>query len=256
MKTFILMWNPAISSFTNARFVNLVQGDEEELYDMNWSVWEHEKLQEGDRFFMVRVKDGVTGIVMAGYFFSEAYEGEDWSGKGRRVFYADMGVQHAIDSTVAPIITTEELMRELPGFDWTGGHSGVVLSEELAAKLELMWLQYLNNNQEIFDGDRAYQDYDYYYDYMRYYEVSETLDDYLSQEECTKCEICGYDYQKVWGDDCDYKCDFFFFPTKGKKMETLDDVHRHIHCLCKNCHLVNTKRLCARLGEEYIDFDE
>ena len=48
--TFILMWNPSISSYTMERF-------ETDLADMangwfldgfNWSVWEHTKAKEGD----------------------------------------------------------------------------------------------------------------------------------------------------------------------------------------------------------------
>ena len=45
-------------------------------------------------------------------------------------------------------ITTEQLLRELPGFDWTGGHAGRVLPEPLAEKLELMWKEYTQKLHE------------------------------------------------------------------------------------------------------------
>ena len=56
----------------------------------NWSVWEYEKAKCGDRFYMVRVGEGNTGVVMSGVFDSHPYEAADWSGKGRRTFYMDM----------------------------------------------------------------------------------------------------------------------------------------------------------------------
>ena len=95
MKTFILMWNPAISSYTWDRF----KADQEDMCVHewgqgvgDWSVWEHDKAEHGDRFFMVKVGEGKTGIVMAGYFYSEPYEDEDWSGRGRQTFYIDLDI--------------------------------------------------------------------------------------------------------------------------------------------------------------------
>ncbi len=49
MKTFILMWRPAISSYK----MEDLEYEMKEFPDVwyNWSVWEHEKAHEGDRFF-------------------------------------------------------------------------------------------------------------------------------------------------------------------------------------------------------------
>ena len=85
MKTFILFWNPAISSYKIDSYRDFL-AEEPEYYDFNWSIWEHQKAHEGDRFFMVRCKnkpvpgqvnqwgkqvwepciDATTGICMAG----------------------------------------------------------------------------------------------------------------------------------------------------------------------------------------------
>ena len=66
MNTFLLLWNPAISSYTIDRceeefdFKEATLGDfiDDEQYfpwDLNWSVWEWDKARKGDRFFMLRV---------------------------------------------------------------------------------------------------------------------------------------------------------------------------------------------------------
>ena len=81
MKTYILFWNPAISSYKLDNFQEKL--GELEYNDLNWSVWEHEKASCGDRFFMVRCGEGNTGICMSGYFASDPYKGEDWSGNGK-----------------------------------------------------------------------------------------------------------------------------------------------------------------------------
>lgn len=67
MRTYILMWNPAISSVKMDEFENYIIDPTQEL---NWSVWDYEDLDFEGRFFLVRVGEGNTGIVMSGTFVS------------------------------------------------------------------------------------------------------------------------------------------------------------------------------------------
>ena len=147
MKTFILFWNPAISSYT----LEQMQHDLANwTHVKNWSVWRHKDAHKGDRFFMVRCGEGKTGICMSGYFDSEPYRGGDWSGRGRVVYYMDLKVDTVIDPEVLPILTTEELQRQIRSFDWTGGHSGRLLAEKKAEKLEKIWANFIEQNKRIF----------------------------------------------------------------------------------------------------------
>lgn len=146
--TFILMWNPAISSVTLEDHNDTLATMLTEYY--NWSVWEHEKAKCGDRFFLIRVGEGNTGIVMSGVFDSNPYEAGDWSGKGRHTFYMDMTPNVVLDPERAPMVTKEELQKAIPSFDWTGGHSGRMLSQKEANTLETIWEEYLAKH-----GDNA-----------------------------------------------------------------------------------------------------
>lgn len=146
-KTFILFWNPAISSFKMSDYQGLLDSRWEEL---NWSVWDYRQAQEDDRFFMVRCGEGNTGICMSGTFSSKPYYGEDWSGKGRDVHYMDLERDVVIHPDYCPILTTAELQTAIPDFDWTGGHSGRLLDEESAKKLERLWSEFLKKNEEMF----------------------------------------------------------------------------------------------------------
>lgn len=152
MNTFILMWNPAISSYK----MEYLESEMEDFpySDYNWSVWEHEKAHEGDRFFLVRVGEGNTGVVMSGYFSSDPYEGEDWSGKGRKTFYMDMAPDHIFHPEKTDILTTEQLTAAIPDFDWTGGHSGRMLTEEQAERLETLWEKFLAGvDDSVYEDD-------------------------------------------------------------------------------------------------------
>lgn len=156
MNTIILFWNPAISSYKLEHF----QAEMEyiEFADMNWSVWEHEKAHTGDRFFMVRCGEGKTGICMSGYFISEPYRGEDWSGRGRVTFYMDMAADTMIHPDYLPILSTDKLMSAIPGFDWTGGHSGRLLDADKAERLETLWSDFLKEHSDMFIIRCARQD--------------------------------------------------------------------------------------------------
>lgn len=120
--------------------------------DYNWSVWEHDRAHEGDRFFLVRVGQGNTGVVMSGYFTSEPYEGEDWSGKGRQTFYMDMCPLYMFHPDKTKILTTKELRQAVPDFEWGGGHSGRLLTPSQAAALEARWEEFLQTvDEDVYD---------------------------------------------------------------------------------------------------------
>ena len=116
--TVILMWNTSISSYTMDRFVSDLfdMADGWPPTDFNWSVWEHDKVRNGDKFFMVKVGPGTNGVVMSGEFTSDPYQGDDWSGKGRHVFYMDMELKEMIHPDICPLLTSEELAKEIPDF--------------------------------------------------------------------------------------------------------------------------------------------
>ena len=87
---------------------------------------------------------------MSGKFTSDPYKGEDWSGRGRETYYLDLEPDVMIHPKYRPILSTERLMLSLPGFDWRGGHSGRLLESEMAERLEELWAEFLEKNEEMF----------------------------------------------------------------------------------------------------------
>lgn len=240
MKTFILMWNPAISNFKEKDFNALIENAE--WATMSWSVWDHDLVEDGDRVFLARVGEGNTGIVMSGTVFDGPEEGEDWSGKGRKTFYLGFGVDAMVNSDEAPVLTTEELMKAMPDFDWTGGHSGRLLPEEYQVKLELMWLAYINANQEVFNGEKGG-----FIDFANSIEVNDILQAYLNKEKGNACYACGYDYQKTWGADCEEQNDYYLFWDEESTKRPYYDMLKRIRSVCDNCLNIDDEILKARL---------
>ena len=138
VNTFILKWNPDISSFKYEDYKEAYsQCPDGFMFD--WSVHEWQKAKAGDRFYMIRVGDGQTGAVWRGEFTSDPYKGEDWSGKGREVYYVDIAIYALNEPDTDAFIPTEVLEKEIPELDWRRGHSGVLITEEQAQILDNLW---------------------------------------------------------------------------------------------------------------------
>lgn len=161
MSTVIFKWNPAFSSYPMIGYLdelyNLINKD---VHNFNWSVWNHDKIHSGDRYYWVKLGYGQTGIVSSGTITTDPYQGEDWSGKGRETYYVDYEPDVMINPDTLPILTSQELTREIPDFDWYKGHSGIVLNEQQAANLEILWHNFIKRNEGFWQKaiDSRYKD--------------------------------------------------------------------------------------------------
>ena len=137
-KTYLLRWNPTISSFKLETYrqatIECPDG-----FGFDWSVYEWENAQKGDRYFMLRTGDENAGIVFRGIFTSDPYEDKDWAGQGKQRHYMKMDCFDCVSADQKPPIDIELLEKEIPEIDWSKGHSGELLSEETAEKLNELW---------------------------------------------------------------------------------------------------------------------
>ncbi len=153
MKTVILKWNPAVSSYQMLRYLQDLNemATEQIAYDSDWSVWENEKIHAGDRFYLIKLGVGQVGIVSSGVITSEPYLAPDWRKTDKKVYYVDYLPNIVINPDTLPILTSEALAKAIPDFDWFKGHSGMVLEDKQAEALEKLWKSYLATNKELFD---------------------------------------------------------------------------------------------------------
>lgn len=154
MSTVILKWNPGFSSYTMVRFLNDLEKcafSNSDKSDMNWSVWDYDKVHAGDTFYMLKVGYGQIGLVAKGTLSSDAYSGEDWSWRDRPTRYCDLKFEFMVNPDAYPLVDSAMLAQAIPDFDWKGGHSGLVLTDEQADKLESLWNEYMQRQAEYFD---------------------------------------------------------------------------------------------------------
>lgn len=144
---FLLRWNPATSSYTMANLDSDMSEWAKGYWseDFDWSIHEWQGARRGDRFFMVRVGEGNTGIFAAGRFASAPFVDSDGE-----VRYVQLEFETVFHPERADIISTAQLERELPHLDWRGGNSGEMLTKEDAVRLELMWRDYVGHNKSLY----------------------------------------------------------------------------------------------------------
>ena len=139
-KTFIMRWNTDISNYQMWEFDEAIDEFEDEGFYYDWSIWDYQKVHVGDRFYMIRTGEGKHGVVMRGTIIGKPYPDEDWSGHGRKVYYIRMRLTNMIHPDLSPyLLTTDELSKYLPNFNWEDGHSGVMLDDSTAQLLEEIW---------------------------------------------------------------------------------------------------------------------
>ena len=228
MNTFIMMWNPEISNWKMDDFeLSLCHFDDVEF---NWAIFDYKNAKIGDRFFLVCCGGENTGIVMSGTISSKPQKGEDWSGKGREVFYVNMNLGTMIHPEKEKILATEELENAIPDFDWRGGHSGRLLDKMSAGKLEFMWQAYINENESAFDNGFARRDE------WNEGDTDKIIDNYLKKKYGETCECCGFNYKKVHGQQCRGTIDYI--NLESSDYEDAEELEKSYHALCPNCQRI------------------
>ena len=133
---YLMRWNPSISSFKEKDYKECVEKMVHGMFRLDWSIYEWEEARRGDYFYMLRTGDYKAGIVFSGQFITDPYHADDWAGSTKRRMYVDLICMDPIDPKERPRISLEKLKKEIPGFDWSKGHSGALLSEDVVKKLD------------------------------------------------------------------------------------------------------------------------
>lgn len=139
-KTYLLRWNPSISSFSLDTYREATTKCPDG-FGMDWSIYEWEDAKEGDEYFMLRTGDDRAGIVFCGSFRSAPYSGEDWAGRGKPRKYVDISCECCAGPDDAPWVSVEKLTAAIPEINWTRGHSGELLPADVAARLHKLWTE-------------------------------------------------------------------------------------------------------------------
>lgn len=149
--TLIMMWNPEESGLGIESFVASIPNMNTTYF--SWRICEYEKAKCGDRFFLIKCGEGKTGIVMSGICDTRPFADKDWNGLGTPRYSMEMAPNVMLDPEYAPMISTKELKKKIPSFDWESLESGRILPPKDAIQLEHLWHSFLEKNRKYIDGN-------------------------------------------------------------------------------------------------------
>ena len=253
MKTFILLWNPEISNYSFKSYCREYLRNVGNV--ITWNLHDYEEAQPGDRVFWLRCGEGRTGILMAGTIYESAFEDVHWRYPEQRTSYVPFLVEYAVDPEEMPLITTDMLRKEMPDFEWNDGHSGRLLNPEYAEKLEMMWAKYVMENAEAFESKSIAASDDELL--AKYQPANDIIHEHMVRVKGGTCEVCGYDFYQVFGEDVDAACEYDFLYHDGKVCENIED---NFHAFCPSCKSVigivdDLKQVEQKLGRPLLKND-
>ena len=251
MKTYILLWNPEISNYSYKSYCREFLRNVGEV--ITWNLYDYKDAMPGDRVFWIRCGEGRTGILMAGSIYESPFEDVHWKDPEKRTSYIPFLVEYAVDPEEMPLITTEMLQKEMPEFEWNGGHSGRRLNPEYAEKLELMWAKYMLENRDHFESKAIAACDEPVLD--KFQPANAIIQDHMVRVKGGTCEACGYDFYQVFGEDVDRACDYEFLYHDGK---ICDNIENNFHAFCPSCKSVigfvdDLKQVEERLGRKLLE---
>ncbi len=143
MSTYMLTWNPR-----QERPVNMDDGIAQiargKPYRDGWSVGNRRNLALGSRVFLIRQGKAPKGVVAAGFTVSEP---EPTNNSDDHSNYCDIDftmVLRGEEEDVLPLdnLQTDPVLKEV---HWGSQRGGVEFTEDQAARLEVMWREFLES---------------------------------------------------------------------------------------------------------------
>ena len=137
MNTFILRWNPNISSYKMETHLQVVghakRMDFPQSFD--WSVFEWQKVKDGDMVILLQVGTDSDGIAMIGKIMGKPQADESWRKDGSKAHYVYIEIFDAYITTEFKELLAENFENEFDKIKWHKGHSGELIDKATADRL-------------------------------------------------------------------------------------------------------------------------
>lgn len=239
MKVYILFWNPATSGYSMEQYLENFKNHGQVG---NWCFNDHQEVEFGNKFYVIKTGEGKTGVVMQGYIDGKCYEAKDWlSNNPGTAYYADIWSNVTINpETAQDILTTEQLTKAMPDFNWNGGPSGILLDQKNTVILNNLFIDWLDSHPRLFP-EQAHLDVGK----INLTEFGEA-NEHLTEKYGKKCAICGYSYEGCFGEEAakENNLSVPFDLIVSKNLPHL------IYRICYNCQKAPSDLLVKHLSQK------
>lgn len=147
MKYWLLTWNPNRWAWDelDGGFDDLKNRIKQigKAYD-TWSTGVTKSIKEGDRVFLIRLGKHPKGIIASGYAITDVFTTPHWeenraiAGELTNRIYVKFDKMVDIQDSPLPLSVLKEIS---PSFHWSTQSSGISIPNEIALKIERLWLK-------------------------------------------------------------------------------------------------------------------
>jgi 5-methylcytosine-specific restriction protein A len=253
MATYLLTWNPGKAEWPD------LSDDYESVFLGNrprieWSCGNTKKIAVGDRVFMMRLgwREPVTGIMASGWVTDEPIEGPHWDVEQREktAWYVEFELDALLNPSIHALL---DPVRVSPDFRWRPQSSGVTIHDDIAAQLELVWHQHLqdtdlptellvlqkveeSSHKKLIEGSKKLVS-------SHRYERSLEARDKCIKHYGTQCQICGFDFTECYGSIGEgFIHVHHLIPLSMRNEEYELDPICDLLPVCPNCHAMLHRR--------------
>lgn len=239
MSSYLVTWNPNKGKWPNLyEDWQIVQN---QRLEGRWSVGNTQRIEAGDRVFLMRLGVEPKGIMASGVVTSGSYEDEHWDDErdGGKAWY----VKFVYDALLNP--ETQFLLDPLQvsaRVNWFSQSSGISIDPVAAKHLEEAWHFHLVNQGMPIETDEFY--YEMGYVEGKAYEVKSTNYERNrnARKKCIEhhgavCCICGMDFGERYGEIGEgFIHVHHLIPISDRGQEYVVDPIRDLRPVCPNCH--------------------
>ena len=262
MATYLLTWKPARWPWDNIQ-ESIETVKTEGYYLGRWSSGVTKKIQPDDRVFLIRLGDEPRGIVASGWATTVVYEDRHWDmtvrAKGKIALYVDVHFDTILDpeKEIFPLARLDDGIYKK--MHWEPQASGTTIPDDVAAKLEKDWAQFLNHPAsfkkvtlaEEVDVTRTYNEGTTKQVTVNFYERSAEARTICINRYGLNCSVCGFNFEKAYGEIGKGFIHVHHLKPlaeigKGYQLNPIKDLRP----ICPNCHAILHQRKPAFSIEE------
>ncbi len=211
MTTYLLTWNPERWHWEDLQeCIEAVRT--QGYYHDSWSSGVTKKIKPDDRVFLRKLGGKRKGIVASGWATRVAKEGPHWDKAAKATNKTALYIKVDFDTILDPEKDIFPRSRLDDGIytkmHWEPQASGTTIPDDVAAKLENDWAEFLNcpvPSAPMILADETNLPLAYIEGAVRQVTINAYERSSLGRTKCinhygSKCSICGFDFEKTYGE--------------------------------------------------------
>lgn len=152
MKTYLFAWSAKLWKWNDLSQISVSVRNGETIFD-RWGTGTSRKIQQGDRFFIIRLGEEPRGIFASGQVVSDVFEDLHWNKEKLSLGKLAKYVRIKYDVLLNPetdVILPREILQQPPfsKMNWDVRMSGIQIPTVVLNELELLWVEFIKQSSK------------------------------------------------------------------------------------------------------------